>query len=223
VSVDDLNADGWDDVLMTSSMNFPFRYGVNSLLLNNRGEGFLDSASLLGIEPRRGGHTRKLWFTLDCSGQDRDNPGCKGKTGRYSVTGTLGTRSSAIFDVDADGDLDIVTNEFNSEPQVFLSDLADQRKIHWLKVRLKGTASNRDGLGAVVKVHAGPRVLTKVLDGASGYLSHSVLPLYFGLDEAQTVDRIEVRWPSGKTQTVPGPIAANRMLDVTEAASGSKP
>ena len=59
--------------------------------------------------------------------------------------------------------------------------------------------------------------------GSSGYLSHSVLPLYFGLDEAQAVDRIEVRWPSGKTQTVPGPIAANRMLDVTEAASGTKP
>jgi hypothetical protein len=223
VSVDDLNADGWDDVLMTSSMNFPFRYGVNSLLLNNRGEGFLDSASLLGIEPRRGGLTRKPWFTLDCSGEDSAHSACKGKTGRYVVTGTLGTRSAAIFDADADGDLDIVTNEFNSEPQVFLSDLAEQRKIQWLKVRLKGTASNRDGLGAVVKVHAGPRVLTKVLDGTSGYLSHSVLPLYFGLDEATAVDRVEIRWPSGKTQTVPGPIKANQMLDVAEAGSGSKP
>ena len=217
VSVDDLNADGWDDVLITSSMNFPFRYGVNSLLLNNRGQGFLDSASLLGIEPRRGGHTRKVWFTLDCEVVDKAHPQCKDKKGRYTVTGTLGTRASAIFDVDADGDLDIVTNEFNSEPQVFLSDLADKRKIRWLQVRLKGTASNRDALGATVKVHAGPRVLTKVMDGTSGYLSHSVLPLYFGLDEAEAVDRIEVRWPSGKTQTVAGPIKANQVLDVTEA------
>src|SRR6185295_13638935 len=180
VSVDDLNADGWDDVVITASMNFPFRYGVNSVLLNNRGEGFLDSASLLGVEPRRGGRTRKPWFVMDCSGEDRARQECAGKTGRYTVTGTLGTRSSAIFDIDGDGDLDIVTNEFNSEPQVLISDLAEKHPIHWLKLRLRGTASNRDGLGAMVKVQAGQRVLTKVLDGTSGYLSHSILPLYFG-------------------------------------------
>jgi len=216
VSVDDLNADGWDDVVITSSMNFPFRYGVNSVLLNNRGEGFMDSAAILGVEPRRGNMTRKPWFTLDCGGEDSGHAQCKGKTGRYTVTGTLGTRSSAIFDLDKDGDLDIVTNELNSEPLVLVSDLAQQRKIQWVKVRLRGTASNRDGLGAVVKVHAGKQVLTKAMDGASGYLSHSVLPLYFGLDEAKTVDRIEVRWPSGQTQTVQGPIAANSTVDVTE-------
>ncbi|HVG08120.1 MAG TPA: CRTAC1 family protein [Thermoanaerobaculia bacterium] len=217
VSVDDLNADGWDDVVITSSMNFPFRYGVNSVLLNNRGEGFLDSASILGVEPRRGGKTRKPWFTLDCSGEDRGHKQCQGKTGSYTVTGTLGTRSSAIFDLDKDGDLDIVTNELNSEPLVLVSDLAQQRKIQWVKVNLRGTASNRNGLGAVVKVHAGNRVLTKVLDGASGYLSHSILPLYFGLDEAKTIERIEVRWPSGRTQTVQGPIEVNSTVDVTEA------
>jgi hypothetical protein len=216
VSIDDLNADGWDDVVITSSMNFPFRYGVNSVLLNNRGEGFLDSASILGVEPRRGGRTRKPWFTLDCSGEDREHEQCQGKSGRYTVTGTLGTRSSAIFDLDNDGDLDIVTNELNSEPLVLVSDLAQQRKIQWVKVRLRGTASNRNGLGAVVKVHAGGRVLTKVLDGASGYLSHSILPLYFGLDEAKTIERIEVRWPSGRTQIVRGPIAANSTVDVEE-------
>jgi len=220
VSVDDLNADGWDDVVITSSMNFPFRYGVNSVLLNNRGEIFLDSASLLGFEPRRASRTRKPWFTLDCAGEDRSHEQCKGKTGRYTVTGTLGTRSAAIFDLDNDGDLDVVTNELNSEPLVLVSDLAEKKKIQWLKVRLRGTASNRNALGAVVKVQyrvqTGNRVLTKVLDGTSGYLSHSILPLYFGLDEARTVDRIEVRWPSGKSTTMPGPVAANSTVDVTE-------
>ena len=62
VSVDDLNADGWDDVFISSSMNFPFRYGINSMLLNNRGEKFLDAEFLLGIEPRRGGQTHTPWF-----------------------------------------------------------------------------------------------------------------------------------------------------------------
>ena len=219
LSVDDLNADGWDDVVITSSMNFPFRYGVNSVLLNNQGEGFLDSASLLGVEPRRGGRTRKTWFVLDCSGEDRGHPQCQGKAGRLTVTGTLGTRSSAIFDFDNDGDLDIVTNEFNSEPQVLISDLAAKRQLRWLKVRLRGTTSNRNGLGATVKVNVGSRVLTKVMDGNSGYLSHSILPLYFGLEGAGSVDRITVRWPSGRTQTVPGPIKANQTLEVKEPTS----
>ncbi len=54
VSVDDLNADGWDDVFIASSMNFPYHYGVNSVLINNRGERFLDSEFILGVEPARG-------------------------------------------------------------------------------------------------------------------------------------------------------------------------
>ncbi|HEV7519345.1 MAG TPA: CRTAC1 family protein [Thermoanaerobaculia bacterium] len=217
VSTGDLNADGWEDVLITASMNYPFRYGVNSLLLNNQGERFMDSSFILGIEPRRGGRTRKPWFTLDCSGEDRALAQCQGKKGKYTVTGTLGSRSSAIFDLDDDGDLDIVTNEFNSEPQVFVSDLAQKKKIHWLKVRLTGKQSNRDGIGALVQVHVGGRTLTKVMDGNSGYLSHSLIPLYFGLGDALKADSLEILWPSGKRQTLPGPIAGNQQLDVTEA------
>jgi hypothetical protein len=216
VSVADLNADGWPDVLITASMNYPFRYGVNSLLLNNRGEEFRDAAFLLGIEPRRGGQTRKPWFTLDCSGADAQHALCKGRTGQVTVTGTLGTRSSVVFDVDNDGDLDIITNEFNSAPQVFLSDLSDKRAIHWLKLRLIGKDSNRDGIGALVKVTAGGMTMTQLVDGSSGYLSHSDLPLYFGLGDAAAAERIEVRWPSGRVQTIAGPIAGNRLLDVAE-------
>ena len=93
----------------------------------------------------------------------------------------LGSRSAAIFDLDNDGDLDIVTNDFNSPPQVLVSNLSERQPIHWLKVKLTGTASNRDGLGATVRVIAGGRTLTKYNDGKSGYLSQSSLPLYFGL------------------------------------------
>src|SRR5205807_762767 len=56
-SVGDLNADGWEDIFVAASMSFPFRYGINSLLLNDRGERFRDAEFLLGIEPRRGGKT----------------------------------------------------------------------------------------------------------------------------------------------------------------------
>ena len=67
-----------------------------------------------------------------------------------------------IFDLDNDGDLDIVTNDFNSEPMVLVSNLADRKQIHFLKVHLTGTKSNRDGLGARVTVRAGSATYTKV-------------------------------------------------------------
>src|SRR5262249_36745615 len=141
---------------------------------------------------------------------------CKGRSGEVTVTGTLGTRSAVAFDVDGDGDLDILTNEFNSEPQVFLSDLAQKRPIHWVKLRLVGTRSNRNGLGAAVRVTAGAMTQRQWMDGKPGSLPHSILPLYFGLGDAATIDRIEVAWPSGARQTLPGPIAGNRQIDVVE-------
>jgi enediyne biosynthesis protein E4 len=224
-SVADFNADGWQDVFIASSMNFPYRYGINSLLLNNRGEKFLDSEFLLGIEPRRGGRTDTFWFDLDCSTNDpellRRWPNaaqdlCKGQTGKFTVMAPLGTRSSVVFDLNQDGALDIVTNEFNSAPQVLVSDLAQRQPIHWLKVALTGTVSNRNGLGATVRVSAGGRVLTEWNDGKSGYLSQSVLPLYFGLGDLTKIDRVEVAWPSGRRQVVTTGLAVNSTLRVTE-------
>ena len=97
------------------------------------------------------------------------------------VYGALGTRSSALFDVEGDGDLDIVTNEFNGVPLVLLSDLSQRRTVRYVEVVLVGKSSNRDGLGAVVAVEAGDQVSTQVQDGHSGYLSQSVYGLYFGL------------------------------------------
>jgi hypothetical protein len=219
VSVGDLNADGWDDIFISSGMSFPFRYGINSLLLNNRGEKFLDSEFLLGVEPRRDGRTHTPWFDVDCSDPTLGGLGknvCQGQTGKITVNAALSSRSAVIFDLDNDGDLDIVTNDFNSEPQILISDLAQRKEIHWLKVVLEGTVSNRNGLGATVRVHVGDRVLTKYNDGKSGYLSQSVLPLYFGLGDAKTIDRVEVNWPSGRKQMLTKDLHVNRNLEITE-------
>ena len=216
LSVGDLNADGYDDAFIAASMNYPLRYGVNSALLNNRGLEFLDSEFILGVEPRRDGRTAKPWFELDCSGADEQHPDCVGLSGEVVILGALGTRSSVLFDLDDDGDLDIVTNEFNAEPMVLISNLSEQKKIRYLKVKLIGTASNRDGLGAKVTVRAGSQSYTKVHDGQSGYLSQSLYPLYFGLDDADTIDRIEVLWPSGRKQLVAGPVEVNALIEVKE-------
>ena len=214
-SVGDLNADGWDDIFIASSMNYPHRYGINSVMLNDRGQKFVDAEFILGVEPRRDGRTHTPWFELDCLQEGLGTDLCRGQTGRITVMAPLGSRSSVIFDLDGDGDLDIVTNDFNSAPQMLVSDLAQHRSIHWLKIVLAGTASNRDGLGATVRVRAGGRVYTKFNDGKSGYLSQSVLPLYFGLGDANEVERVEVDWPSGRRQ-VETPPGVNRVLRIVE-------
>jgi hypothetical protein len=196
-------------------MNYPFRYMINSVKLNDRGQRFADAEFLLGIEPRRGGVVTP-WFELDASGKDKGHRDAAGATGRVAIWGARGTRSAVIFDIDGDGDLDVVTNEFNTPPMVLVSNLTDRKQVRYLEVRLTGTTSNRNGLGAVVKVTAGGSTYTKVLDGNSGYLSHSVYPLYFGLGSAESVDSIEVAWPSGKTQSLKAPIKINSIVDVRE-------
>ncbi len=222
LSIGDLNADGYEDLFIASSMNFPFRYAVNSLLLNDAGKRFVDSEFILGVEPRRDGRTAKPWFTLDCSGRDRLHQVCRTRDGEYTVWGALGSRSSAIFDLDADGDLDIVTNDFNSEPMVLVSDLAQRTAVRWLKVTLVGRASNRDGLGARVAVTTDGHTLTRYQSGKSGYLAQSRLPLYFGLGGSHEVRSIEVLWPSGRRQRIEGPIATNQHLVVTEPRGRSR-
>ena len=231
-SVDDLNADGWDDIFIAAGMNFPFRYGINSVLLNEEGRRFLPSEFVVGVEPRPNGATQQVWFTLDCSGADAASPLCDAcskpaaahmcrldNARHLTMMGSLGSRAAVVLDLDNDGDLDIVTNEFNGRPQVLVSDLAQRHRdrVHFLKVRLRGTRSNREGLGAqVTVVLTGGRRMLKVLDGKSGYLSQSDLPLYFGLGDADHATGIEVRWPSGRRQTVVGPITAGRTIDIVE-------
>ena len=222
LSVGDLNADGFEDAFIASCMNYGYRYGINSLLLNERGRRFVDSEFILGVEPRRGGRTLAPWFELDAVRGDKDHELVKkvrsrgARVTRVVAWGAVGSRSSVIFDLDDDGDLDIVTNDFNSEPMVLVSNLAERKRIHFLKVNLTGTRSNRDGLGARVTVRAGSASLTKVQDGQSGYLSQSLHPLYFGLGEARQVDQVEVIWPSGQRQVLPGPIPAGSGLNITE-------
>jgi hypothetical protein len=182
----------------------------------------LRAAFTLGVEPRRHGATEQVWYTADCSpnGVDAATDACarcrkpdaakSGCTldarGMATMIGTKGSRSSVVLDLDGDGDLDVVTNEFNAEPQVLVSSLSTSRALHWLSVRLQGTRSNRQGLGATVTVVLPDgRRLVRFHSGQSGYLSHSDLPLYFGLDSATDATAIEVRWPSGARQTVTGP------------------
>ena len=125
--VGDLNADGFDDVFIAAGMNYPERYMINSVKLNDHGQRFADTEFVLGVEPRSGGIATPF-FELDASGKDKGHKDAVGESGRIAIWGARGSRSAAIFDVDDDGDLDVVTNEFNASPMVLISNLTRRRR-----------------------------------------------------------------------------------------------
>ncbi|MEM8996914.1 MAG: FG-GAP-like repeat-containing protein [Acidobacteriota bacterium] len=217
LSSGDVNADGYEDAYLTSSMSYGWRYANDALLLNESGERFVASEFALGVEPRVNYVNAVAWHDLDCDDlAEAENFLCQGKSGAFEVWGALGSRSSVILDLEGDGDLDIVVNEFHAPPRILISDLSERGDVAYLEVDLEGRASNRDGIGASVVLTAGDRTYRKVLDGNAGYLSFSPQALYFGLGDAAGVDSIEVTWPSGAVQKVDGPIEINRRLEIVE-------
>ncbi|MBI3606417.1 MAG: CRTAC1 family protein [Nitrospirae bacterium] len=229
ISVEDLDADQYQDVFVASGMGYPFPYAKNVVLINEKGERFRHAEKELNIEPRANGTLIGDYFALDCGGRDQERVECSrvfntsqdcvvdGICYRNGfVSGARSSRSSVIFDLDNDGDLDIVTTEFNDVPQVLVSNLAQRRRIHYLKMELVGTASNRNAIGAWVSISYGGNRQVRYIDGKSGYLSQSQIPIYFGLGEHRTIDRVDIIWPTGRHQAIQGPFEANRTIQIIE-------
>src|SRR5204863_6458701 len=116
-------------------------------------------------------------------------------------------------DYDNDGDLDLAIMNMNDVPSLLRNEGGNRNRF--LNVRLVGTKSNRSAIGARVTVTAGGRTLIDEVRSGSTFMSQSDLRLHFGLGQAQSVDRIEIEWPSGVNQTVSG-IAANKFITVVE-------
>jgi hypothetical protein len=125
-------------------------------------------------------------------------------------------RGSTYADFDGDGDLDVAFSTSGGPALLFENEGGNQN--HWIRLKLRGTKSNRDGIGARVKLIAGGITQTRQLFPAKSYLSSVELPLTFGLGKAEQVDRVEIIWPSGKVQTIENP-AIDRLHDITEPES----
>lgn len=104
-------------------------------------------------------------------------------------------RAAAYADYDGDGDLDILVSQ-NQGPALLLRN-DTPRQAHYLRVHLRGTSSNRDGIGAMVRVHAGGQVRRQMLRAGRSYFSQHEHTLTFGLGAVTTVERVEIVWPSG--------------------------
>ena len=117
-------------------------------------------------------------------------------------------RGLVAADLDNDGRLDLISTRLGEGVVVWRNTTSHHR---WLRVRLVGTASNRDGLGAVVRVGTQSNTMTS----AVGYASSRVEPVHFGVGEAERVPLVEVRWPSGRSQRLTD-VPTNQTLVVTE-------
>jgi hypothetical protein len=122
-------------------------------------------------------------------------------------------RGSAVGDFNHDGKLDIVVTALSAPAEIWMNDSPDGN--HWLELALQGTRSNRDGIGARIRIAAGVQAQFRSVSTASGYASSSAGPVHFGLGAAKAVDEIEIRWPSGTVQTVKN-VPADQILQVKE-------
>ena len=122
------------------------------------------------------------------------------------------SRGAAFGDYDNDGDHDILIVNMDDRPTLLRN---DSDGGHWITVRLIGTRSNRDGIGAKVTAQSGGRRRMTVVHSGGSYLSHNDMRAHFGLGASATVDRLTIRWPSGHTDSASG-LAADRFYVARE-------
>jgi enediyne biosynthesis protein E4 len=138
-----------------------------------------------------------------------------------NITPSLGTsfnrpvmgRGAAYLDFDGDGDLDLVMTTLDGPAVLFRNEGASTNR--WLRVRTAGTKANRSGIGTVVRVTSASGTQWQMVRSGSSYASQSELTLTFGLGADASATRVEVTWPSGRTQAFTN-VTANQVLLVSE-------
>ena len=128
-------------------------------------------------------------------------------------------RGLAYGDFDRDGDLDLLMTTNNGPAYLYRNDLnAGNRSIRF---QLVGTKSNRDAIGAAVRIFLGGQSQSRVVRGGSSYLSQSELPVTFGVGKSEKIERVTIEWPSGRTEEYKD-LTAGRAYEIIETKGITK-
>ncbi len=128
-------------------------------------------------------------------------------------------RGLSVFDYDQDGYVDIMLRNYG-QPAQLLRNVGGGE--HWLEIKLVGTKSNRDAVGARVTLEAGGQSQVREVHAGSSYLSASSLVQHFGLGDEDTIDSLEIRWPSGRVTHI-SDLKADQQLMLVEGQAAPVP
>ncbi len=233
MAVSDCDGNGYFDIYVTNITEAGFDQETNPLFLNTGQNYFINYSVPAGVSLAGWGWGTEF-FDLENDG-DEDlfvvtnnfvpefahvlfrNQSEAGTAHFEKISPQVGlddstvARGVAVFDYDNDGDTDLLISNFFEAPFLYENPMAQG---NWLNVKLEGTESNRDAFGTVVEVRANGKSYQKYHHGAQ-FLAQNILPLHFGLSEAQTIERITVKWPSGYTEAL-GAVEINQTIKIKE-------
>jgi hypothetical protein len=208
----DLNNDGNQDLFLTNGFisaetatNYWYDYskitvGNNSIIDNAKNWAPIGRRSLAGYQ------TKKVWLN-DGAGRFNDVAQIVG------ATEVLDGRAVAMADLWNRGVLDLIIASQNG-PVLIYKNTVDPSNA-WLEFDLEGTTSNRSSLGAQVRVFWNGQQQVQEISGGIGFSSQNQRRLHFGLGKAPKVEKVEIRWPSGKIQVIEKP-EPNRLHKLKE-------
>lgn len=183
----DLDNDGWPDLFMANGHVYPE----------------VDSMGLLSTF-----RERKLLYWNQHNGKFRDISLESGA----GITTLFNGHGVAAADFDNDGAVEILVNNSHDRPSL-LKNYGEHG--HWILLKLEGTKSNRDAIGARVTLRVGSHQQMQEVRSGGSYISQSDFRLHFGLGTASKVDLVEIRWPSGLVQRLEN-VAVNRVVRIRE-------
>jgi enediyne biosynthesis protein E4 len=184
----DLDADGWLDLFLVNGHVYP---------------------EVERIKTEAGYKQRKVVYRNLRNGRFADVTEQLGPP----VTVPKASRGAAFADFDNDGDVDVLVNNVHDTPDLFRLDRSGERR--WVSIQLAGVQSNRNAIGALVRVVTADGEQRQEVRGGGSYYSQNDFRLNFGLGSSTSVDRVMVRWPNGREETWTD-VAVNRLTVLTE-------
>ncbi|HXG47277.1 MAG TPA: CRTAC1 family protein [Methylomirabilota bacterium] len=206
----DFDNDGWLDLFATNGLRSAGKENYIPVLLPmiiTPGIDFTDVNNWPAIGDRSwSGYQKKKLF------KNLSGAVFKEMAGPAGVDNDLDGRGLGVGDFDNDGRLDFY--QTNADQPALLYRNVTQPAGNWIELKLIGTKSNRDAIGALVTLRAGGQQWIRHVDGGNGYAGQSTTRLHFGLGRAGQIDSIEILWPSGLKETVQAPL--NRISVIEE-------